>query len=131
MRLRMKIIQTALGKLTPKQKAKLSQLTLASEGSLMKSTLYVFDKYPEKDQNKIKIVIASDNLDKWIAWALVRPWYSRQLVMVYVLPSHRRQGIGKSLIKHLRESEEFDCYPWDPVSYSFFEAMGLRHWRDG
>ena len=127
----MKIIQTTLNELTPEQKEQLRKLTLTVESSLMKKTLDHFGTHPGEERSKVKIAIVSNELDKWIAWALVRPWYhSQQLVMIYVLPSHRRQGIGKSLIKHLREQEEFDCYPWDDGSTLFFEAVRLRpYWR--
>lgn len=122
----MEIIQTTLAALIPEQKAQLRLMTLPLDSSLMKSTLDTFGKIPSEDPNKVKIAIV-DSLGKWIAWAMVRPWkFKQNLVMLFVLPEHRRRGIGKSLIKFLRDNNEFDCYPWDETSQHFFSAVRLR-----
>lgn len=79
-----------------------------------------------------KVVVCIDDDTKTLqGWLLAyEHHHSKPIgINVYVRRSERRKGIGRRLTEIARtlypESREFETFPWDDRSESFFKAVGL------
>lgn len=85
--------------------------------SMMKSTLD-YTLVHEKTQ-----IALAHYKDQNLGWALKRPWrYGAELIMVYVKPQFRRNGVGTALVESFKDRRAI-FKPWDDRSEAFFKTM--------
>ncbi len=76
------------------------------------------------------IIIARNDDDKVIGWAMLSIRDGHLQVTIYVKGKFRRRGIGTALLTRAkliakRRGKTLVCCPWDSVSTTFFGVHGL------
>ncbi len=115
-----KIIKSRVLELTEQQIIKLKLMTLPAEesdNSYMRDTL----------NNEIVccacyVAIAYDE-DQELGWSLIRPYYGRKLIQVFVKPEFRRMKIGTKLVHSLNEGDNCTVRSWNTRSQQFFNTI--------
>ena len=99
---------------------KLRNLTLSNGVSGMRIAV-------ERGLNPLSCVAFDGNIiTGWSIYVHIHPFvFKRNIIMVYVRKTYRRQGIGSSLVKRLKTKVFNDCIGigWDKRSADFFNSI--------
>ncbi len=119
MSLNYSIITAEILNLSQVKRARLREMTLESSDSYMRDTL---DDRAVLCRVKVAIAQIDDNLE--LGWSMLRPYYGKDLIQVFVKPEFRRQNIGSKLFQVLNNNN-VTAFAWDQVSLDFFNSLNV------
>lgn len=124
--------RTHYHQLSPKTIRRLKQLTLSGEygGSMMHETLVEIET-GYRSSREVPLVLAWED-NKIVGWGLLTPqeYCESRVMMIFVMKSYRRRGIGSAIAKKLRRFQDSRCLPWDERSYEFYNSLKIKSYDD-
>jgi GNAT superfamily N-acetyltransferase len=122
--LEFEIVKARLLDLSVGQIARLRNLTLPlseSDNSYMRDTL---DELWVRSRVEVAIALVTG---EELGWSMIRPYYGRRLIQVFVKPEHRRHKLGTRLFQALNDGgKDITATAWNQRSWEFFNSLGIN-----